>query len=311
VQIYLPIAELSLNIFFLIGIGGAVGFLSGMFGVGGGFLLTPLLIFSGIPAPVAVASVSGQVVAASTSGALSYMRRNLIDFHLALYLVLSGVIGAFLGVYTFSALRNAGQIDLVISVGYLVFLGFIGLIMLNEAIRSLWRHKMGKDIAMKLPGQHNWVHGLPLRIRFKRSNLYVSVIPVLMIGSSIGFLGALLGIGGGFILVPALIYILRVPGSVVIGTSLVQVIAIMAASVILHAMNNYSVDVLLAFCLMVGGVVGAQFGASVGKIMRGDQLRAMLALIVLAVALRFAFLLFFTPEDIFSTSIISLSELVK
>ncbi len=310
-QIYLPIAELSLNIFFLIGIGGAVGFLSGMFGVGGGFLLTPLLIFSGIPAPVAVASVSGQVVAASTSGALSYMRRNLIDFHLALYLVLSGVIGAFLGVYTFSALRNAGQIDLVISVGYLVFLGFIGLIMLNEAIRSLWRHKMGKDIAMKLPGQHNWVHGLPLRIRFKRSNLYVSVIPVLMIGSSIGFLGALLGIGGGFILVPALIYILRVPGSVVIGTSLVQVIAIMAASVILHAMNNYSVDVLLAFCLMVGGVVGAQFGASVGKIMRGDQLRAMLALIVLAVALRFAFLLFFTPEDIFSTSIISLSELVK
>ncbi|MCF6343789.1 MAG: sulfite exporter TauE/SafE family protein [Devosiaceae bacterium] len=310
-QIYLPIAELSLNIFFLIGIGGAVGFLSGMFGVGGGFLLTPLLIFSGIPAPVAVASVSGQVVAASTSGALSYMRRNLIDFHLALYLVLSGVIGAFLGVYTFSALRNAGQIDLVISVGYLVFLGFIGLIMLNEAIRSLWRHKMGKDLPMKLPGQHNWVHGLPLRIRFKRSNLYVSVIPVLIIGSSIGFLGALLGIGGGFILVPALIYILRVPGSVVIGTALVQVIAIMAASVILHAMNNYSVDVLLAFCLMVGGVVGAQFGASVGKIMRGDQLRAMLALIVLAVAIRFAFLLFFTPEDIFSTSIISLSELVK
>ncbi len=310
-QIYLPIAELSLNLFFLVGIGGAVGFLSGLFGVGGGFLLTPLLIFSGIPAPVAVASVTGQVVAASTSGALSYWRRNLIDFHLALYLVLAGIIGAFGGVYTFSALRNAGQLDLVISLSYLLFLGMIGMLMLNEAVRSLWRRHKGDERPEKLPGQHNWVHGLPLRIRFKRSKLYVSVIPVLVIGGSIGFLGALLGIGGGFILVPALIYILRVPGSVVIGTSLVQVMAIMAASVILHATSNYSVDMLLAFCLMVGGVIGAQFGASVGKYLRGDQLRAMLALIVLAVAIRFALTLILTPDDIYSTSILSFGELAQ
>ena len=310
-QIYLPIAELSLNLFFLVGIGGAVGFLSGLFGVGGGFLLTPLLIFSGIPAPVAVASVTGQVVAASTSGALSYWRRNLIDFHLALYLVLAGVIGAFGGVYTFSALRNAGQLDLVISLGYLLFLGFIGILMLNEAVRSLWRRHAGTSQPDKLPGQHNWVHGLPLRIRFKRSKLYVSVLPVLLIGASIGFLGALLGIGGGFILVPALIYILRVPGNVVIGTSLVQVVAIMAASTILHSVNSQSVDILLAFCLMVGGVVGAQFGASVGKYLRGDQLRAMLALLVLAVALRFATTLLFTPDDLYSTSVLLLGGLAQ
>lgn len=306
-QIYLPIAEISLNLFFLIGIGGAVGFLSGLFGIGGGFLLTPLLIFSGIPAPVAVASVTGQVAAASTSGALSYFRRNGIDFHLALYLIISGIIGAFGGVAAFSALRDAGHLDLVISLGYLVFLGFIGLTMLNESIRSLIRNMKGVSTPLKLPGQHNWVHGLPLRIRFKRSNLYVSVLPVLLIGASIGFLGALLGIGGGFILVPALIYILRVPGNVVIGTSLVQVIAIMAASTILHSINSQSVDILLAFCLMVGGVVGAQFGASVGVHLRGDQLRALLAILVLGVAIRFALTLFIEPNDLFSMAILRIS----
>jgi len=309
VQIYLPIAEISLNLFFLIGMGGAVGFLSGLFGIGGGFLLTPLLIFSGIPAPVAVASVTGQVAAASTSGALSYFRRSGIDFHLALYLSLSGIIGVFGGVAAFSALRDAGHLDLVISLGYLLFLGMIGLMMLLESMRSLLRDFRGKTTKMKLPGQHNWVHGLPLRIRFKKSKLYVSVFPVLLIGASIGFLGALLGIGGGFILVPALIYILRVPGNVVIGTSLVQVIAIMAASTILHSVDSQTVDILLAFCLMVGGVVGAQFGASVGKYLRGDQLRALLAIIVLSVALRFAYSLFFEPADLFSTAILSIGEL--
>jgi len=300
VQIYLPIAELSLNVFFLAGIGGAVGFLSGLFGVGVGFLLTPLLIFVGIPAPVAVASVTGQVVAASSSGALSYWRRGGVDFHLALYLVLSGIIGAFGGVAAFASLRAVGQLDLVISLGYLVFLGSIGPLMLVEAVRSLSRHRRDLVIREKLPHQHNWVHGLPLRIRFKRSKLYVSVLPVLAIGVTIGFLGSLLGIGGGFILVPALIYILRVPGNVVIGTSLVQVLAIMAASTILHSINSQSVDILLAFCLMVGGVVGAQFGAAASQNLRGDQLRALLALLVLIVALRFAAALFIAPTDVFS-----------
>lgn len=310
-QIYLPIAELSVNLFFLVGIGGAVGFLSGLFGVGGGFLLTPLLIFTGIPAPVAVASVTGQVVAASTSGALSYWRRDSIDFHLALYLVLAGILGAFGGVTAFSALRTMGQLDLVISLSYVVFLGSVGALMLTEAVRSLWRRRSGVVVRDKVPGQHNWVHGLPMRVRFKRSNLYVSVLPVLAIGGTIGFLGALLGIGGGFILVPALIYILRVPGNVVIGTSLLQVMAIMAASTVLHAVNSQSVDILLAFCLMVGGVIGAQFGASAGQYLRGDQLRALLALLVLVVAVRFAAVLLIPPVDPFSTVILGIGELVQ
>lgn len=302
-HIYLPIAELSVNLFFLIGIGGVVGFLSGLFGVGGGFLLTPMLIFSGIPAPVAVASVTAQVVAASTSGAQSYYRRGGIDFQLAFFLIISGVTGSFFGVMTFSALRNAGQLDLVISLSYLVFLGAVGILMLVEAARTVWRNRDGRPRPHKLPGQHSWMHGLPLRMRFKRSNLYISLVPVLGIGAFIGFLGALLGIGGGFILVPALVYLLRVPGNLVIGTSLLQVLAIMAATTILHAVDSASVDILLAFCLMVGSVTGAQFGASVGQRLRGDHLRGLLGLIVLAVALRFAYTLLATPKEIFSVSI--------
>ena len=303
-QIYLPIAELSMNLFFLVGIGGAVGFLSGLFGVGGGFLLTPLLIFSGVPAPVAVASVTGQVVAASTSGALSYYRRGQIDLHLALYLVLSGVLGAVGGVATFQVLRAAGQLDLVISLGFLILLGFVGTLMLIEAIRSFLKRRAGIVVREKLPNQHNWFHGLPLRIRFKKSRLYISVLPVLALGVAIGFVGSLLGIGGGFILVPALVYLLRVPGNMVIGTSLLQVVAMMAATTILHAVTSQSVDILLAFCLMVGGTVGAQFGASAGKYLRGDQLRAMLAVLVLAVAIRFGFSLILAPADPYSMAVI-------
>jgi uncharacterized membrane protein YfcA len=296
-QIYLPIAELSQNLFFLIGIGGAVGFLSGLFGVGGGFLLTPLLIFSGVPSSVAVASVTGQVVASSTSGALSYWRRGGIDLHLAMYLVLSSVLGSFLGVAFFSWLRAVGQLDLVISLFYMVLLGSIGTLMMIEAVRSLLRRRGGRIVREKLPGQHNWMHGLPWRIRFKKSRLYISVLPVLVMGVVVGFLGSLLGIGGGFILVPALVYLLRVPGNIVVGTSLLQVVAMMAATTVLHAVNSQSVDILLAFCLMVGGVVGAQFGVQAGQYLRGDQLRALLAALVLAVAIRFAYSLLVAPTD--------------
>jgi hypothetical protein len=304
-QIYLPIAELSMNLFFLVGIGGAVGFPSGLFGVGGGFLLTPLLIFSGVPAPVAVASVTGQVVAASTSGALSYYRRGGIDLHMAMYLVLASTLGAFGGVATFSALQAAGQLDLVISLGFLVLLGFVGTLMMVESVRALLKRRAGIVVREKLPNQHSWIHGLPMRVRFKKSKLYISVLPVLVIGLFIGFVGALLGIGGGFILVPALVYLLRVPGNVVIGTSLLQVVAMMAATTILYAVQSQSVDVLLAFCLMVGGVVGAQFGASAGKYLRGEQLRAMLAVLILAVAIRFGYTLIVGPADPFSMAVIS------
>jgi uncharacterized membrane protein YfcA len=302
-QIYLPIAELSMNLFFLVGIGGAVGFLSGLFGVGGGFLLTPLLIFSGVPAPVAVASVTGQVAAASTSGALSYYRRGGIDLHLAMYLVLSSTIGAMAGVATFSALRAAGQLDLFISVSYLVLLGFVGTLMMVEALRTIIKRRRGMVTPDKLPSQHSWMHRLPMRIRFRKSRLYISVLPVLGIGLFIGWVGALLGVGGGFILVPALVYLLRVPGNVVIGTSLLQVVAMMCVTLVLHSITSQTVDILLAFCLMVGGTVGAQFGASAGKYLRGEQLRALLALLVLAVAIRFGLTLVLPPSDPFSMAV--------
>ncbi len=302
-QIYLPIAELSMNLFFLIGVGGAVGFLSGLFGVGGGFLLTPLLIFSGVPSAVAVASVTGQVAAASTSGALSYYRRGGIDLHLAMYLILSSTIGAMAGVATFAALRAAGQFDLFVSASYLLLLGFVGTLMMIEAMRTFLRRRRGIMIPDKLPSQHNWMHGLPMRIRFKKSRLYISVLPVLGIGLFIGWVGALLGIGGGFILVPALVYLLRVPGNVVVGTSLLQVVAMMCVTTILQALTSQSVDIVLAFSLMVGGTVGAQFGASAGKYLRGDQLRALLALLVLAVAIRFGLTLVLPPSDPFSMAI--------
>lgn len=309
-QVYLPIAELSMNLFFLVGIGGAVGFLSGLFGVGGGFLLTPLLIFSGVPSSVAVASVTGQVVAASTSGALSYYRRGQIDLHMALYLVLSGVLGAFGGVATFQVLRAAGQLDLVISLGFLILLGFVGTLMLIEAARAILKRRAGIVVREKLPNQHNWFHGLPWRVRFKKSRLYISVIPVLALGVAIGFVGSLLGIGGGFILVPALVYILRMPGNMVIGTSLLQVVAMMAATTILHAVSSQSVDILLAFCLMVGGTIGAQFGASAGKYLRGEQLRALLAILVLAVAIRFGVSLILSPSDVYSTAVIGVGGVI-
>ncbi|MET0435926.1 MAG: sulfite exporter TauE/SafE family protein [Devosia sp.] len=304
-QIYLPIAELSVNLFFLVGIGGAVGFLSGLFGVGGGFLLTPLLIFSGVPTSVAVASVTGQVVAASTSGALSHYRRGGIDLHLAMYLILSGILGAFGGVATFSVLRAAGQLDLFIAVGFVVLLGFVGILMLQEAVRAILKSRQGVVVRERLPNQHSWIHGLPWRVRFKKSRLYISVLPVLAIGLFIGFVGSLLGIGGGFVMVPALVYLLRVPGNVVIGTSLAQVVAMMAATTIMHAVQSQSVDILLAFCLMVGGTAGAQFGAAAGQHLRGEQLRGLLALLVLAVAIRFGLSLVLTPDDVFSMAVTS------
>lgn len=305
-QVYLPIAELSMNLFFLVGIGGAVGFLSGLFGVGGGFLLTPLLIFSGVPSSVAVASVTGQVVAASTSGALSYYRRGQIDLHLSIYLVLASILGSFVGVWIFGVLRAVGQLDLFISLGFLILLGFVGTLMMVEAVRSIMKRRAGIVVREKLPNQHNWFHGLPFRVRFKKSRLYISVVPVLLLGFCIGIVGALLGIGGGFILVPALVYLLRVPGNMVIGTSLLQVVAMMAATTILHAVTSQSVDILLAFCLMVGGTIGAQFGASAGKYLRGEQLRALLALLVLAVAIRFGVSLILPPSNPFSMAVMGI-----
>lgn len=304
-QIYLPIAELPVNMFMVFGMGGAVGFLSGLFGIGGGFLLTPLLIFSGIPPAVAVATVTSQVVASSTSGVLAYWRRKSIDFRLAIVLLIGGVAGSAVGVWLFGILQTLGQLDLVISLSYVTFLSTIGGLMLFESLRAMTRRRSGVPMPVRQPGRHNWVHGLPFKMRFYQSRLYVSVIPVIGLGAAIGFLGTILGIGGGFMMVPALIYLLRVPTNVVIGTSLLQILVTMAAATFLHAVSNQSVDIVLATILMVGGVIGAQFGARMGQRLRGDQLRLLLALLVLSVGVRFSVNLLLRPDELYSISVVA------
>ncbi len=300
VGIYLPIAELSVNMFVLLAMGGAVGFLSGMFGVGGGFLITPLLIFYNIPPAVAVATGANQVIASSFSGALAHFKRGTLDFKLGTVLLAGGIVGSSVGVYVFVILRRLGQLDLIVSILYVVFLGTIGSLMFVESMRALRQAKQGKSVTLKRPGQHNWIHRLPLKMRFRASKIYVSVIPVLVLGALIGFLASIMGVGGGFIMVPAMIYLLKVPTNVVIGTSLFQIIFVAAFTTIVHSSANQTVDVVLAFLLMVGGVAGAQYGTKVGQRLRGEQLRALLAALVLAVALRLGYSLFVRPDDIYS-----------
>jgi len=304
VQIYLPIAELSTNMFIIFGMGGAVGFISGMFGVGGGFLLTPLLIFSGIPPVVSIASVSAQIAASSTSAALSYFRRGLIDFKLAGVLLAAGVVGSTSGVMAFTVLERLGQLDLIVSFSYVTLLSLVGGLMLWESVRAILNARAGRPSQLRRPGQHSFLHGLPFKTRFRKSKLYISLIPVVGLGLGIGFLGSMLGIGGGFILVPAMIYILKVPTNVVIGTSLVQIVGSMSVAAVLHSVTNQSVDIVLALILMVGGVIGAQFGARMGQTIRGERLRALLALIVLTVAARFLIGLLLTPSEPYSLDVL-------
>lgn len=301
-DLYLPIAELPLNLFLILGMGGAVGFLSGLFGVGGGFLLTPLLIFSGISPAVAVATGASQIVASSASGTFTYVRRSAVDFKLGSFLLVSGIAGSTLGIALFTALQRAGQLDLVIALSYFGFLGTIGILTVTEAIRSLWALRAGAR-PLRRPGGHNWVQGLPLKVRFRRSRLYVSALPVLGLGLGIGFLGSVLGIGGGIIMIPALIYLLRVPTTIVIGTTLMMTFGTMAFATVMHAATSRSVDIVLGLALMVGGVVGAQLGARVGQKLRGEVLRLLLGLLVLAIAARFAVDLVATPDEPFSIAV--------
>ncbi len=301
--IYLPIAELSVNLFTLLAIGAAVGFLSGMFGVGGGFLITPLLILYNIPPAVAVGTGANQVIATSLSGALAHYKRRTIDFKLGLVLLIGGLIGSTIGAYVFSLLRRWGQLDLVISLLYVAFLGSVGSLMLWESISTALRNRNGTEaLATGNPAREVWVHRLPFKVRFEVSRIYISIIPVIAIGIFIGFLSAIMGVGGGFIMVPAMIYILKVPTNVVVGTSLFQIIFVSAYTTMIHATANNTVDVVLASCLMIGGVAGAQYGANVGQKLRGEQLRALLALLVISVALRLAYGLFVTPDSIYTIS---------
>jgi len=304
VQIYLPIADIPVNVLLVLAMGLAVGFISGMFGIGGGFLMTPLLIFIGVQPAVAVASVSTHVASSSFSGALAYWRRNAIDVTLALTLLAGGVVGSAGGVALFTWLRAQDQLDLVIGLSYVTLLSIVGVLLIGESARAIMRSRQGKPADLRRPGSHIWLHGLPLKLRFKRSKVYVSAIPVLAIGVIIGFIGAIMGLGGGFLLVPMLIYLLRVPTSTVIGTSLTLTFLTMLSATVLHAATNHQVDAVLALILMVGGVIGAQFGALAGHRIRGEQLRLLLGVLVLAVGLRFAVQLVLRPEDLYSIRVI-------
>jgi uncharacterized protein len=300
VQIYLPIAELTVNVFLIFAMGLAVGFISGMFGIGGGFLMTPLLIFVGISPAVSVATVTTHIAASSFTGAITYWRRRALDPALALMLLMGGILGTAAGVWLFSLLRAIGQLDLTIGLSYLVLLVTVGALMIAESVNAIMRARAGKPAELRRGGSHTWIHGLPFKLRFKQSKIYVSTIPVWGIGFLIGFIGAIMGIGGGFLLVPMLIYVLRVPTSVVIGTSMVLTLVTMAFATMMHAATNHLVDVVLALILMVGGVTGAQFGARAGQRIRSEQLRLLLGLLVLLVGLRFAYGLVVQPDELYT-----------
>jgi uncharacterized protein len=296
-QLYLPIAELPLNLFLLLGMGGAIGFISGMFGIGGGFLLTPLLIFVGVPAPVAVATSSVHIAASSVTGALGYWRRNALDVKLGAVLVSGGLVGTVLGVMFFNAMRRLGHLDLVITLSYVTLLMSVGCLMFVESVAAVIDSRRGKVVARRTPGEHRWYERLPFPMRFPRSKMSTSVIPLITLGVAIGFIGTVLGIGGGFLVVPALIYLFRVPTSIVVGTSLFQILVTMLVATLLHATISQAVDVLLALTLVVGGVIGAQFGARAGQGLKGEHFRLLLALLVLIVGVRFALDIIADPND--------------
>ena len=303
--IYLPIADLPVSIFLLLALGLAVGFVSGMFGVGGGFLMTPLLIFLGIPPGVAVASVATHITASSFSGSLSYWRRRAVDFEMAAALLAGGMLGTWSGIWIFTTLRSIGQLDLMIAFSYLILLTSVGGLLVWESVRSMLRQRANKPSLMRRSGgSHTWVHGLPFKFRFRRSKIYISLIPVVGIGYAIAVIGVIMGIGGGFLLVPMLIYLLRMPTATVIGTAAVLTTATMALATVMHALTSHLVDVILALVLMAGGVVGAQFGAQSALNLSPERLRFLLGFIILAVGFRFGYQLISAPENAYTIRVL-------
>ena len=300
-EIYLPIAEMSVHWLVVLGMGFGVGFLSGLFGVGGGFLLTPLLVFYGIPSGIAVATTLSHITASSVSGAIAQWRKRAIDFKMAGVMLVGGIAGTGLGVWLFAIMRRAGQMDLVVSLSYVLLLGTVGGIMLNESVATLKAARTG-IVPPSRPVNRGWIQALPFKMRFRVSRLYISVIPPILIGFAVGILSAIMGIGGGFIIVPAMIYLLRMPTNVVIGTSLTQIVGVGAVTTILQASTNYSVDIVLAAILIAGGVVGAQFGVRAGDKLRGEQLRFLMAVLVLAMCARLLWGLVVTPSDFYSVA---------
>ncbi|MCU0820189.1 MAG: sulfite exporter TauE/SafE family protein [Beijerinckiaceae bacterium] len=310
-QIYLPIAELPLSLFLLLGMGAAVGFIAGLFGVGGGFLLTPFLIFIGVPAPVAVATSSVHIAASSVTGALTYWRRQALDSRLGAVLIVGGVLGTALGVLFFNQMRRLGYLDVIITLSYVTLLMSIGCLMFVESIGAMLesRKQQRAGVApVKAAPEKAWHQRLPFHMHFARSKLTTSVIPVVGLGTIIGFIGTVLGIGGGFLVVPALIYLFRIPTNVVVGTSLLQIVVTMLVAIFLHATISQAVDVILGLVLVVGGVIGAQFGVRTGQTLKGEQFRLLLAMLILAVGVRFAFEIVGKPPDPFVISTVEVER---
>lgn len=301
-SIYLPIAEIPLNALLLLAMGLSVGFLSGLFGIGGGFIMTPMLIFLGVPPAIAVGTGTSQVVASSVSGALSHWQRRNVDVKIGALLIAGGLVGATTGVQIQQLLKAVGQLETFISVIYVVMLGTIGSLMLIETIEALRRNRSAtaQTTTTRRRAHHSWLQRLPWKMRFPASKLYMSAIPPLAIGAGVGWLTAIMGIGGGFVLIPALIYLLKMPTRLGIGTSTFQIIFVASYATVLQAATNQSVDVMLAAPLMVGGVIGAQYGVRVGGQMKVEQLRLMLALLVLGVAVRMAIDLVVPPADVYN-----------
>ncbi|MDC0658370.1 sulfite exporter TauE/SafE family protein [Leisingera sp. SS27] len=305
-HIFLPIAEVSVNVLLLLGIGGAVGVLSGMFGVGGGFLITPLLFLIGIPPGVAVATSANQVVASSVSGLMAHFRRRTVDLKMGYVLLGGGLLGAALGMAVFNYLKQLGQVDLAVQLCYVLFLGVIGALMFVESVNAIRKARQAGGAPAYRRRQRSWVHALPYKMRFKASGLYISVIPPALVGFGVGILSAIMGVGGGFIMVPAMIYILGMPTKVVIGTSLFQIIFVAGFTTVMHATTNYTVDVVLAVFLLIGGVAGAQLGTVIGARLKAEQLRVLLAMLVLSVSVKIGFELLLEPADLFSLTVLNL-----
>lgn len=299
-DLYLPIAEMSVNALVIIALGGLVGFLSGMFGVGGGFLTTPLLIFYGIPPAIAVASSATQVTGSSVSGALSYYRRGQVDMKMGAVLAAGGLLGSVIGSFIFRWLKSLGQVDVTIAIIYVIFLGTVGGLMLKETVGVLLQQRRGEAPLRKARHHHPLIAGLPMKMRFPRSGVYISPLAPFAVGAAIGVLTVIMGVGGGFIMVPAMLYLLGMAASVVVGTSLFQIVFVTAVATLLHATQSQSVDIMLALLLLLGGVVGAQFGARAAQQLQPERLRLLLSLIVLGVAVRLAIGLTWTPKELFS-----------
>jgi uncharacterized membrane protein YfcA len=298
-QLYLPIAEVSVNAFVLLGLGGLIGFLSGMFGVGGGFLITPLLMMIGVPPGVAVATGANQVVASSISGALAQFKRRAVDLPMGAVLTGGGLAGSTLGGYVFDLMSRLGQTDVFVQLSYVLFLGLIGTMMLGESVNSLRRTGKAK---VRRSHVHSWAHRMPFKMKFRASGLYISVIPPLLVGAAVGFLSAIMGVGGGFVMVPAMIYLLGMPTKVVVGTSLFQITFVTGYTTLVHAVTHHTVDMMLALLLIIGGVIGAQIGARVGVRLKAEQLRILLSILVLVVAIKIGFDLLLTPAELFSVT---------